>query len=186
MSSEDDLTTPVEPAPAPATAAPPRALPAAAVATPPGGRSPGLALFLSFVFPGAGQLYNGQAAKAFAFFFALVSAIYLTAQVDPMPFAFMIPFVIIYNLIDAWKSANLLNLRAAGGQAVDEDPGFESPAWGGGLIALGLLLLANNLGWLRLSALQRYWPVLLILLGVWFLAQAVRGAGEQPGGNTQA
>jgi hypothetical protein len=146
------------------------------------GRSPGLALFLSVVFPGAGQLYNGQPAKAFVFFLGLVCAIYMTVEVNPMPFAFAIPFVLIYNLIDAWKSATLLNLSGAGRPVVEQDAGFESPAWGASLIALGAVLLLNHLGWLRLASLQRYWPVLLILAGVWFLSQSLRaGEVEQPG-----
>ena len=34
---------------------------------------------------------------------------------DPFPFAFLIPFVYFYNLVDAYRSASLINLKAAGG-----------------------------------------------------------------------
>jgi hypothetical protein len=37
------------------------------------------------------------------------------------------------------------------------------------LIAIGLVLLLHNLGWLDLSRLQRYWPVLLIAIGGYLL-----------------
>jgi TM2 domain-containing membrane protein YozV len=138
--------------------------PAPAYQRPP--KSPGLALALS-LFPGLGQVYNGQPSKAFLFFFGWVGSIYGAVEIHPLPFAFLIPFVYFYNLVDAWRSASLINSRGAG-EVVQEDTA-ESPAWGGGLILLGLVLLLNNLGWLRLASLQRYWPVLLIIAGAVFL-----------------
>ncbi len=155
----------------------PAAMPTMVYARPP--KSPGLALLLSLMFPGAGQIYNGQPAKAFLFFFGFFGAIYGCATVDPRPFAFLIPFVFIYNMIDAWKSATVINARAAGGVVEEEEDGFESPAWGGGLVLLGTVLLLNNLGWLRLASLQRYWPVILIVAGGVFIYNSIRKRGEE-------
>jgi len=145
-------------------------------------KSPGLALALS-LFPGLGQVYNGQPSKAFLFFFAWVGSIYGAVEIHPLPFALLIPFVYFYNLVDAWRSASLINSRGTGA-AVEEDT-TESPAWGGGLIVLGLVLLLNNLGWLRLASLQRYWPVLLIVAGIVFLYGSLqrRKAGTPGDGN---
>lgn len=147
-------------------------------------KSPGLALFLSFIFPGVGQVYNGQIAKALFVFFAFVGSIYLTIEAGPLPFAFCIPFVIFFNLIDAYRSAVVINERAAGGTPPPEDNGMESPLWGATLAGMGLLLLLNNLGWLRLAALARYWPLALIAAGGIFLYQSLnRRRGDQtPGG----
>ena len=139
----------------------PPAMPA--YATPP--KSPGLALLLSFLFPGMGQVYNGQPAKALVFFAVFVGSIWGCVNIDPLPFALFIPFTLIYNYIDAYRSAAILNMKAAGGEPIEEDTGVESPAWGGTLVALGLILLLNNLGWLPLRELQRWWPILLILGG---------------------
>ena len=130
-------------------------------------KSPAAATLLS-LFPGLGQIYNGQPAKALVFFLGWVGAI-AGAHDQPMPFALMIPFVYFYNLVDAWRSATAINQRAAGGLPTPEDAGVESPAWGGTLVALGLLLLARNLGWLDFNALARYWPVLLIVIGAGLL-----------------
>ena len=47
---------------------------------PPQVKSPGLAMFLSLVFPGVGQLYNGHTAKAFVFFAAFFGALFYTRQ----------------------------------------------------------------------------------------------------------
>ncbi|HEY1393446.1 MAG TPA: DUF5668 domain-containing protein [Methylibium sp.] len=35
------------------------------------------------------------------------------------------------------------------------------------LIVVGLLLLANNLGWLGFAWLRDWWPLLLVALGLW-------------------
>ena len=155
----------------------PAATPAPLAPKPP--KNPVLALVLS-LFPGLGQVYNGQLAKAFVFFFAWVGSIYGTAEFDPFPFAFLIPFVYLYNLIDAFRTASLINARAAGGLPAPEEEAFESPLWGGGLLVLGLLLLLNNLGWLRLASLARYWPVVLIVAGASFLYSSIQRRREPP------
>ena len=149
-------------------------------------KSPGLALVLSLLLPGVGQIYNGQPAKAFVFFFSLVASIYGAAEIDPFPFAFLIPFVILYNLIDAWRSATIINAKAAGGAPPEEDDA-ESPAWGASLVVLGGLLLLNNLGWIRLAALQRFWPALLIVAGGIFVYHSIRKReSKELGGDKKA
>ena len=152
---------------------PPPALPPAAgpyVRLP---KSPGLAAFLS-LFPGLGQVYNGQIARAFVFFFAWVGSIYLTASGHEFPFAFVIPFVYLYNVIDAWKGATAINQRFIGGRSEPEETGVESPLWGGLLAVFGVLILFNNLGWLDLERLARWWPILLIAVGGWFVYQSIQ------------
>src|SRR4030042_1792546 len=116
-----------------------------------------LAVFLSMLFPGLGQIYVGQSAKAFLFFFAFVGCIYASAEGAPFPFAFLIPFVWIYAAIDAYRGAEAINARFLGSAPERrEEEAVESPWWGGGLIALGLVLLFNNMGWIRLAEFYRY------------------------------
>src|SRR5512134_1498984 len=156
-------------APAPAPPLPPSAVVAQAAPFVRLPKSPGLAAFLS-LFPGLGQVYNGQIARAFVFFFAWVGSIYLTASGHEFPFAFVIPFVYLYNLIDAWKGASAINARFLGGRTEpEEEPGVESPVWGGTLALFGVLILFNNLGWLDLDRLARWWPILLIAVGAYFV-----------------
>jgi TM2 domain-containing membrane protein YozV len=158
----------------PDVASAPPPLPPAAVGYRRPPKNPALAALLS-LFPGLGQIYNGHTGKAFSFFGAWVAAIYATATIDPLPFAFLIPFVYLYNLIDAYKSASAINARAAGGSTEEEAANdVESPVWGGTLIGIGLLLLLHNLGWFDLSRLQRYWPVLLIGLGGYLLYGSIQ------------
>jgi TM2 domain-containing membrane protein YozV len=167
------VTTPVTPT---EDGPPPLPPPTTAVPTVRQVKSPGLALLLS-IFPGMGQVYNGQPAKAFVMFLGWAISIYLTAEVNPMPFSFFIPFTYFYNLIDAYRSAVLINARPA---VVEEE--VESPGWGIGMIVLGLVLLLHNFDLIRLQSLQRYWPVLLIVAGAAFLRTATRrnpsGSGD--------
>ena len=143
-------------------------------------KSPGLAFLLSLLFPGVGQIYNGQPAKALGFFFAFVSTIYAVVEINPMPFALFIPFVYLYNLVDAWRTAALINTR--GTANLPEDEVAESPAWGAGLILLGTVFLFHNLGWLDLSRLARFWPALLIVVGAVVLYRSIRkGKGAEKG-----
>jgi TM2 domain-containing membrane protein YozV len=171
MVSESAVTTPVTPT----EAGPPLLPPPPTVATIRQVKSPGLALLLS-TFPGMGQVYNGQPAKAFVMFLSWAISIYLTAEVNPMPFAFFIPFTYFYNLIDAYRSAVFINARPV---VVEEEQ--ESPGWGIAMIVLGLVLLLHNFDLIRLQSLHRYWPVLLIIAGAAFLRTATRRTGSGSG-----
>jgi TM2 domain-containing membrane protein YozV len=155
--------------PAPeASAAPPPLPPGSAPAAGPYVRlpkSPGLAAFLS-LFPGLGQVYNGQIARAFVFLFGFVGSIY---------FAFMIPFVYLYNMIDAWKGATVINQRFLGGEGQEpKEDTVESPIWGGSLVVIGLLVLLSNMGWLDLDRLAQWWPLLLIAVGGYFIYNSIQ------------
>jgi TM2 domain-containing membrane protein YozV len=161
------------------TLPPPGAIPPAPPPRPP--KSPVAALLLSLLFPGVGQLYNGQVAKAFAFVGAFAACIYIIVDAEPLPFALFLPFIIFYGLIDAYRSASLINAR--GTEVEAEEPDVEAPVWGASLLGIGLLLLLNNLGLFRLSSLHRFWPVILMVVGGVFLYRAIKrgkGAGDGP------
>jgi TM2 domain-containing membrane protein YozV len=173
MSSQPpEPESPAPEAPAPPPPAPPGLASAGApyVRLP---KSPGLAAFLS-LFPGLGQVYNGQIARAFVFFFAFVGSIYLTASGHEFPFAFLIPFVYLFNMIDAWKGSSDINRRFLGGKGETEEEPVESPLWGGSLVAIGLLVLLSNMGWLDLDRLARWWPLLLIAVGAYFIYGSIQ------------
>src|SRR5262245_16009695 len=99
-------------------------------------KAPGLALALSAFFPGIGQVYNGQPAKALVFFCVFVGSLWGSIEYGPLPYVFMIPFVYFYGIVDAYRSAALMNARGEG--EVAEDEVIESPWWGAGLIAVGI------------------------------------------------
>jgi hypothetical protein len=170
--SSPEVTPPAELPPLPpAAAAAPTSAPVSAPPLPTD-KAPWVALLLSLVMPGLGQLYNGQISKALSFFFGFSGCIYLMVEGHPMPFGIFLPFVIFWNMIDAYRSATLINARGTTVAAEEEEA--ESPGWGIALAAMGVLLLLNNLGWLRLDALVPYWPVLLIAAGVVLLRRSLQ------------
>ncbi|HEV7502663.1 MAG TPA: DUF5668 domain-containing protein [Vicinamibacteria bacterium] len=173
MSSPEVTPTgefPPLPAPPPASRA---AEPVASTA-----KAPWVALLLSLLMPGLGQVYNGQFAKALTIFIAFSGSIYLITEGHPLPFAVFLPFIVFSNMIDAYRSAALINLR---GTAPVTEEDAESPAWGIGLAVMGVLLLLNNLGWLHLGALVPYWPLLLIAAGLVLLRRSMqRKSGNGP------
>ena len=136
---------------------------------------PWVALLLSLLMPGLGQVYNGQFAKALSFFVAFSGSIYLIVEDHPLPFALFLPFIVFWNMIDAYRGAELINARGLRAEVAEDEA--ESPAWGVALAAMGLLLLLNNLGWLRLGALVPYWPVLLIGAGIVLLRRSMQRKG---------
>jgi len=140
-------------------------------------KNPWVAALLA-VFPGLGHVYLGLPAKAMVFFFAWAGSMWGAMNVDPMPFALMIPFAYLYNIVDAYRSAVGRRVRAGG---ESEDAGFESPAWGGSLVLLGFVLLAHNLGWIDLASLKRFWPVILIVAGGALLMGSLRRRGNGHG-----
>jgi TM2 domain-containing membrane protein YozV len=171
-------TQPTLPAAAPPYYPPPAPAPSKAL------RVPLVALVLS-VFPGAGQIYNGQLAKALFVFLAFVGTIYTTVQ-EGFPFFFGIPFVYFFNLIDAYRSAALLNEQAAGRARVEESADLESPLWGVSLAVLGVLILLNNFGLVRLASVARLWPLVLVATGVVFIYKAAARKKDRPSGGSDA
>jgi Domain of unknown function (DUF5668) len=152
----------------PETVARPPQVPVAAEPRPT--KSPAIAFLLSALFPGIGQVYNGQPAKGLGFFLGFVGSIYATVEINPLPYGFFIPFVVLFNLVDAWRSASLVATRGV----LEREETAESPLWGATLVVLGGLLLLNNLGWLDLARLSRFWPLLLIVVGVVFIRRSVQ------------
>jgi hypothetical protein len=49
------------------------------------------------------------------------------------------------------------------------------------LVGIGFLILLNNFGWLHLAAIQRFWPLLLIVAGAALLRGALQRKGSGDG-----
>ena len=162
----------------PVTAAPPAnyAAPAPAIAD----ASPGLALLLGFI-PGVGAIYNGQYAKGLvhAIIFGLLVSIQSSGAaggLEPL-FGILIGVWVFYMAVEAYHTAR----KRRAGLAVEEfsslinikgEPG-RFPMGAIVLIVLGVVLLLNTMGFLEFRYIVRYWPVLLILMGLYMLYMRV-------------
>lgn len=157
-----------------------RVMTSTAAAPPAGGPNPGVALGLGFL-PGVGAIYNGQYAKAFIhvlIFGGLISVISSgTARgMEPLLGLLLAAFY-FYMPIEAYRTAKL---RREGG-ASDEwsslfaDLRVEAPIGAIVLIALGGLFLLNSFGLIEIGNIFRFWPVVLIVLGVMMLVKRLGG-----------
>lgn len=169
----------------------PAAAPLPPAAAPPAGTgadvSPGLACLLGFI-PGVGAIYNGQYAKGLvhAVIFGLIVSIMnsgVSRNVEPL-FGMLLVAFIFYMAFEAYHTAR----KRRAGEPVDEFSSLVDlrgrpgafPVGALALIGLGVILLLDTMNILRLEQIARYWPVLLILFGVWRLyAHLAAGEGRE-------
>jgi hypothetical protein len=164
-------------APPPPSAGDTYAAPVAAVPAP-GAPSPGLAFLLGFI-PGVGAIYNGQYAKGVihvVILGLLMSIADAPGSNDLAPLFVLLSILwFFYMAFEAYHTA----LKRLRGQPVDEFSSLFSIKGRDGagtrmvgpvvLILLGVVFLLNTLGVLRFYQILQFWPVLLILLGVYML-----------------
>src|SRR6266850_4641598 len=159
------------------------------------GPNPALAGILAGVFPfGVGAVYTGQYAKGLAhlvIFGLLIAGCNIGGNILPVVCGLGIAFFIVYQIIDSVRSARALQL----GQA-PPDPFNLAQTFGGGeridtkripagaviLILIGVFFLLHTLG-LSEFGVDRFWPILLIVLGGWMFA---RNFGLLGNGNSAA
>jgi LiaI-LiaF-like transmembrane region/B-box zinc finger len=154
------------------------------------GVSPGLAFTLGLIIPGVGAIYNGQYAKGLvhAVIFGLLISIISSGSahgLEPL-FSVLIAAWVFYMAVEAYHTAQ----KRRAGEPVDEfsslinlhTRGSRFPAGAVVLIGLGVLLLLNTTDIIPLEKVLRYWPVLLILLGVYLLYSRLTGLSEGSGG----
>jgi len=144
------------------------------------------------LIPGVGAIYNGQYAKGLIHVFILGMLFTIVGSNDvggfePL-FGVLIPGFWAYMAFEAYHTAKLRQ----NGQPVDE---FSSlvPGRGGSripvapilLIALGVVFLLNNLELFELRRMLRFWPVMLIALGLYMLYLRMTGnsSGVNSGGS---
>jgi len=174
-----ETASPATPSAYPATYPPPPAvgqLPAHAPA--PQRRSPGLAVVLSFL-PGLGHLYLGLYARAIAVLLSFVVAINL-ANVGA--FGIFVAFVWFFGLIDSYRQAQLINageLPDAGKDAALKAVGRGNLGFGIFLLLAGIVLLVDRIYGIDWYFLQDWYPVAIILAGIYLVVRAILDAQKR-------
>ena len=142
--------------------------------------SPPLAFVLGFI-PGVGAVYNGQYAKGLlhvVIFGSIISILSSGAAQGFVPlFGLMIPTFVFYMAFEAYHTAK----KQQEGEMVDEFSGLvrargersRFPLAPVLLIGFGILFLLDNLDLLRIGRLLRYWPAVLIVLGLYLLYERI-------------
>lgn len=135
--------------------------------TPQQRKAPGLAVFFSLI-PGLGHIYLGLQQRGIAFFSAFLASLWLSHDSN-LP-AVAVGFTLFYAMIDAYQ-------KACQPMAAEIPPRTASSERGGSLflgvflVIAGALALYNNFYPLDLSFLADWWPLGLILVGIYLLAK---------------
>ena len=154
----------------------------------PGG-GPHTGLALGFI-PGVGAIYNGQIVKAMVQVLIFGSLIAFSDRVGgPMDTIFGLGAAAFYfyMVIDSYQTAR----RKLLGQPTEEWLGMgefkmNAPIGAGLLIGLGALFLLDNLGIHVFTHISKFWPVLLIVIGVILLQRRMGGGTPPPPGTGTA
>ena len=174
-----------EPAPPP----PPAAPAAPAMAQPYGdplAKSPGLALFLSILFPGLGHIYVGAYERSLMIIGGIGVSIWAIVHSEGhlWPLAFAIAFAYFFSIFDAFREAQIVNLA---GQDLPKPQrqGEGRLMFGIFLTVVAGLVLADNLGFFDIRWFYEWWPVIVLLIGLYFIGSwlwekmnASNGSGE--------
>jgi|SRR5262245_8703313 len=147
-------------------------------------KSPLLALLFGLI-PGLGAAYNGQNVKALSHFVAVVG-LWTLVDVFHNPFSFSFAMAGVafyfYSLYDAYTSAQR---RRAGENLLAEDQRIRqflrerTNVWGGLLVIIGALAVLSVVIPDHLS--RWYWPLILIIAGLYLLRGFYRSGFENRG-----
>lgn len=149
------------------------------VPKPPVHKSPGLAVFFSLL-PGLGHIYLGLYQRGVAFFAAFLAALWLSDHADLS--GAIVAFVFFFAMFDAHRMAGLLGtsplpMQQAGTLNVPTNLSKGNLTLGVVLLLAGALLLYSNFYPLDLSFLADWWPLGLILFGLWLLVRDLKSKG---------
>jgi hypothetical protein len=148
------------------------------------GAHPALAFILGFI-PGVGAIYNGQYAKGLIHVVVFGLLVTLAngprGPLEPL-IGLMIAGWVFYMAFEAYHTAR----KRRYGVAVEEFSSLIDVRQGHGrfpagaiiLIALGVILLLDTTGIIAMYDMERYWPVGLIVLGVYLLFARMNAAGR--------
>ncbi len=148
------------------------------------GPNPAVAGILAGFFPiGVGAVYTGQYAKGLSHLVVMVLLILGVSSNLPWyvitVLSILIGFFYIYQIIDAVRSAKAIQVGepapdpfglAATFGAGEKFEGTKVPAGAAVLIGLGVIFLLHTAGLFEFG-LDRFWPLILIFLGVWLFAK---------------
>jgi hypothetical protein len=146
-------------------------------------KSPVLAMVLSLM-PGLGQVYLGYYQHGFVNILVVASIIAalnhgVPGYMEPLLGVFL-AFFWLYNMVDAGRRASFYN-QALAGLGPMEMPGdlkiYEGRgtiAGGITLIAVGSVFFAHTRFGVSLAWLEQWWPLALVLMGVYLLYKALR------------
>lgn len=137
-------------------------------------KSPGLALFLSILCPGLGHIYVGAYERALMIIGGIGVSIWaiVHSEGELWPLAFAIAFGYFFSIFDAYREAQIVNL-AGREMPKPQSQGEGRLMFGIFLTVVATLVLADNLDLFDIRWFYEWWPVLVLLIGVYFIGSWV-------------
>lgn len=148
-------------------------------------KSPFLAGFLSFLFPGTGALYNRQYLKGILYIIIFAGLVSMQPEGSAQPFVgILLAGFYIFQIIEAVQTAKMINRLVVNGEIPPEEKIPQSiPTgsifWGMLLIILGFFLLLANFDLISFGLLFDFWPMLVIAIGIKMLYESTRKKEEK-------
>jgi TM2 domain-containing membrane protein YozV len=142
------------------------------------GANPGLALILGFLFPGLGAVYNGQYNKALIHIVVFATLILgLSSDMDggmKAVLGILLAGFVFYMGFDALRTAQA---HRRGEVSVDPLQSWskERPVGPIILIVAGALFLLNNFDLLPFYRIEKFWPLILIGVGILMFRNRLSG-----------
>lgn len=128
------------------------------------------------LFPGLGHIYNGLYQRGVVLFLLAVGSIILAMEV-PGPMGMAVAFVWLFNMIDAYRQASLIELGYATDFGLEDAP--KAPASGQlgllagiGLFVIGFLALLDYTFGYDIDRIYDFWPIGLLGVGAWLMIGA--------------
>ncbi len=137
-------------------------------------KSPPLAAILSIFLPGLGHLYVWAYERAFMIWATIAVCILMIIN-GYWPFSFLIAFVYFFGIFDSYREAQFFNLRAMD----RETPAPRSDNQGRLMFGVFLavvagIVLADKLDLFDMDWILDWWPVPVLLLGIYLIVAAIR------------
>ncbi len=137
-------------------------------------RSPKVAGWLS-IMPGLGLAYLGEYLKALTVALLFIGAIHAEHTEAAGFFVMLVWFGQLFYTIQEARRLNRESSLQPAAMAPAARADKDSPLWGGILIGIGVLFLLDQFEMLHFGEIfERFWPVLIIVLGVQILLRGRR------------
>ncbi len=152
-------------------------------------KSPALATLMSMM-PGLGQIYIGYYQQGFINIVIIATIISILASMHGdspiVPFlGLFLAFYWLYNMVDAARKATFYNQAVAGMGPLPVPEGEQLLGTKGSLvggivmIVIGGIALAHTRFGMPLEWVERWWPLVLVLMGAWLLFQSVANKAKK-------
>jgi len=151
-----------------------------------------LAVMLS-ALPGTGQVYVGYYQQgitlmviAGSLLTVLTRSWYFSLYAFEPLLVMSTMFTWLYGAVDAGRRASLYNQALAGLRPMDLPEDHKTPEWQGSIVGgvalvfCGLLLFAHTMFGLPMEWVTKWWPLALVLVGVWLVYASIRARTPEP------